>query len=165
MCVGLLALVGCNMGGGGGGMGSILAGKVSSVGGDYYSIFHDLMKTSAMDKTVGDSGPYTVFAPTNDAFNALPQGTVQDLKKPQNRDRLVDLLSTHIVRGRLNTTDISAGRTLNTVNGRTLTVDRVGGQLAINGARIVQPNINASNGIVHGVDKVLTEAPATQPAQ
>jgi uncharacterized surface protein with fasciclin (FAS1) repeats len=166
--VGLLAaglIVGCGGGGGGKGLGSVFAPKVYNAGGDNYSIFHDLMKTSGLDKTLDQGGPYTVFAPTNAAFNALPAGTVQDLQKPGSRDQLVQILTSHVVRGQMNATDVASGQALTAMNGKTLAVGRDQGILTIDGARIVQPNINASNGIVHGIDKVLVSGAPAQPNQ
>lgn len=150
-----LSTVACSSNSSGAGMGAMLSPKVYQAGGDNYSIFHDLMKTASLDKTLDQGGPYTVFAPNNSAFNALPQGTVEDLKKPQNCDQLINILTSHVIRGQFNTTDLASGTGLTAMNGTELTIERKAGLLAVNGARIVDPNIGSSNGIVQGVDALL----------
>jgi uncharacterized surface protein with fasciclin (FAS1) repeats len=104
-------------------------------------------------------GPLTVFAPTDDAFAALPAGTVETLLKPENKDQLVAVLSYHVV-GRTLTSDMLPGRaihvrTIKAGGDRTLTVDKSGSGVTVDGATVIQADIKADNGVVHVIDKVL----------
>ncbi len=105
--------------------------------------------------TLSGPGPFTVFAPTNAAFAALPPGTVDNLLLPENRDELVAILTYHVVPGQVLSTDV-AGSTAApaTVNGATLAVDGTDG-VTVNGANVVTPDIIASNGVIHAIDQVL----------
>ncbi|PRY21735.1 putative surface protein with fasciclin (FAS1) repeats [Aliiruegeria haliotis] len=107
-----------------------------------------------VDTLKGD-GPFTVFAPTDEAFAALPAGTVEDLLKPENKDQLVEILTYHVVPAKVMADDV-AGQTVSarTVNGEKLLVDGRKGVM-INEAEVVQADIMASNGIIHVVDKVI----------
>ena len=100
-------------------------------------------------------GPFTVFAPTDDAFSKLPAGTVEMLLKPENKDKLIAVLTYHIVPGKVMSGDI-AGKTLDvpTAQGQTAKVDASSG-VTINGANVVKADIEASNGVVHVIDAVI----------
>lgn len=100
-------------------------------------------------------GPFTVFAPTNAAFDALPAGTVEDLVKPENQRKLRDILEYHVLLGVYKPGDFVNGRNLGTADGRSVTVAVAeDGTVTINGAKIVG-SVQASNGIIHVVDQVL----------
>ena len=101
------------------------------------------------------SGPFTVFAPTDDAFKALPKGTVESLLKPENKEKLVAILTYHVVPGKTISSAI-AGKALNTktVQGGSLKIDGTDG-VRINKATVVKADIMASNGVIHVIDKVL----------
>lgn len=106
------------------------------------------------------SGPFTVFAPTNEAFNKLPAGTVNALVMPNQRGRLANLLSYHVVAGRLTAADLQDGQHLTTVEGEVLTVVRNGSAVLLKDmkgglAAITIPDVISSNGIAHIIDKVL----------
>lgn len=107
-----------------------------------------------VDTLKGD-GPFTVFAPTNEAFAALPAGTVESLLLPENRDALVNILTYHVVPGAV-TSDQLAGQRLNvtTVQGSDLHVDARNG-VHVNGNRVIAADIIASNGVIHAIDGVL----------
>lgn len=100
-------------------------------------------------------GPFTVFAPTNDAFETLPEGTLEDLMKPENKQKLADILAYHIVEGSVMTADLADGQTITTVQGNTLNVSKENGKIIINGAQVVEADVDASNGTVHVINKVL----------
>jgi uncharacterized surface protein with fasciclin (FAS1) repeats len=106
--------------------------------------------------TLKGRGPFTVFAPTDAAFAALPAGTVQSLLRPENRATLRAILTYHVVAGRVRAADI-LGRRLHvtTVNGRQVDVNGRGGRVRVNRARVVQADIMARNGIIHVIDRVL----------
>jgi uncharacterized surface protein with fasciclin (FAS1) repeats len=105
--------------------------------------------------TLKGPGPFTVFAPSNDAFAKLPAGTVEDLVKPENKDKLTAILTLHVLSGAVHAADI-AGKTLSpaSVNGEALTVDGTDG-VTINGAKVVSADIACTNGVIHVIDAVL----------
>ncbi len=101
-----------------------------------------------------NAGPFTVFAPTNDAFNALPAGTVDNLLKPENKGQLQDVLEYHVFVGVINENMILDGRKLNQVNLKDVTLGNKDGVHKVNDATILG-SVRASNGIIHVIDKVL----------
>jgi uncharacterized surface protein with fasciclin (FAS1) repeats len=105
--------------------------------------------------TLKGEGPFTVFAPTDEAFAALPAGTVDNLLLPENKDQLVAILTYHVIPGRVMSADI-AGQTLSveTVQGGELEVDATNGVM-INDATVVTADVEASNGVIHVIDTVL----------
>lgn len=108
--------------------------------------------------TLKGPGPFTVFAPTNDAFAKLPAGTVDTLLKPQNKAKLVDILTYHVVAGRYTSADLTDGMTLTTVEGKKLTINKTAsGQINVNGVAMVQTaDVISSNGVTFVIDSVLT---------
>jgi len=106
-------------------------------------------------ETLKSPGPFTVFAPTDAAFAALPKGTVENLLKPENKDQLVKILTYHVVPGAV-TSDQLAGKRLNvaTVQGQTVHIDARRG-VHVSNARVTTADIIASNGVIHVIDKVL----------
>ncbi len=125
------------------------------------------VKAAGLVETLSGPGPFTVFAPTNQAFDALPYGTVETLLKPENKAKLTAVLTYHVVPGRLNSWDLAkmikdgnGSATLTTVQGETLTVKPNGKAIMItdeNGgtARVTIADVNQNNGVIHVVDKVL----------
>jgi len=116
----------------------------------------DAVVAADLVETLSSDGPFTVFAPTNDAFAALPEGTLEDLLKPENKNRLTSILTFHVVAGEAMAGDLADGQKLKTVQGDELTV-RISqsGEVTINGARVVMADVDASNGVVHVIDAVL----------
>ena len=104
--------------------------------------------------TLKGEGPFTVFAPTDAAFAALPAGTVEDLLKPENKDKLVAVLTYHVVAGKVMSTDLTEGMTAATVQGSDITITLDGGA-KVNGAVISGVDIEASNGVIHVIDAVI----------
>ena len=105
--------------------------------------------------TLSGPGPFTVFAPPNSAFDALPAGTVASLVQPANKAQLTSILTYHVVPGRLMAADLRDGQTLTTVNGATLTVRKTGNTVMVGGATVTQADVRASNGVAHVINKVL----------
>lgn len=105
-------------------------------------------------ETLSGEGPFTVFAPTNDAFAKLPEGTVDDLLKPENREKLVSILTYHVVPGKMMAADVKAGE-VKTVNGQKLTVSMADGDVMVNDAKVIKTDIVTSNGVIHWIDTVL----------
>ncbi|MBN3887188.1 MAG: fasciclin domain-containing protein [Nostoc sp.] len=101
-------------------------------------------------------GPYTVFAPTDTAFSALPKATLDQLLQPANKQQLVRLLSYHVIPGGITSQQLISGE-VKTLEGSLvkITVDRASNSITVNNAKVTQPDIPASNGIVHVVDRVL----------
>jgi len=106
-----------------------------------------------VDTLKGD-GPFTVFAPTDDAFAALPEGTVEMLLKPENKDQLVDILTYHVIPGKVMSTDLSGETMAASVQGGKLTI-KAGDGVTVNGASVTAADIEASNGVIHVIDQVI----------
>ena len=114
---------------------------------------------AGLAETLSGPGPFTVFAPTNDAFAALPAGTVDNLLLPENKDQLVDILTYHVVPGSITSDQlIGTSTSVTTVQGGSVTVDgRIGkaGNVKVNNSNVIIPDIIASNGVIHAIDAVL----------
>lgn len=111
-----------------------------------------LLKASGLSETLAAGGPYTVFAPTDAALEAQPRGSMDAWLEPENKPKLVRLLETHVVAGKIRIQDIPEGSTeVPTLSGATLTIVRKGERIYIGGARIAEADIAASNGIIHGI--------------
>ncbi|MBN2905290.1 MAG: fasciclin domain-containing protein [Rhodobacteraceae bacterium] len=127
---------------------------IAASNGNFTTLVAAVQAAGLVDTLKGD-GPFTVFAPTDAAFAALPEGTVETLLKPENKDQLVKVLTYHVVPGAV-TSDQLAGKRLNvaTVQGQTVHVDGTNG-VRVNKARVTSADIIASNGVIHVIDKVL----------
>jgi uncharacterized surface protein with fasciclin (FAS1) repeats len=112
------------------------------------------LEAAGLVETLKGEGPFTVFAPTDAAFAALPAGTVEDLLKPENKDQLTAILTYHVVPGKVMSTDLTEGMTAATVQGGDVTITLEGGP-KINGAVISGPDVEASNGVIHVIDSVI----------
>lgn len=118
------------------------------------------VKAAGLVETLKSAGPFTVFAPTNEAFNKLPTGTVDKLVQPDMKDKLTTILTYHVVPGRLTAADLTDGQKLTTVEGETLTVSKKGKKVMLTDAKggtatVTIPNIIDSNGVTHVIDAVL----------
>lgn len=100
-------------------------------------------------------GPLTVFAPTDEAFAALPAGTVENLLKPENKDALAGILLYHVVAGKIMSADIGSSASPATLQGATLDVQASYGKVTVNGANVVAADVAASNGVIHVIDAVI----------
>lgn len=112
------------------------------------------VEAAGLVETLKGEGPFTVFAPTDEAFAALPAGTVEDLLKPENKDQLTAILTYHVVPGKVMSTDLSNNMMATTVQGGDVTIMTEGGVM-VNGANVVQADIEASNGVIHVIDAVI----------
>jgi uncharacterized surface protein with fasciclin (FAS1) repeats len=122
---------------------------------DDFSTLVAAVSAAGLVETLKGDGPFTVFAPTNAAFAALPAGTVEDLLKPENKEKLIAVLTYHVVPGAV-TSDMLAGKRMDvaTVQGQTVHIDgRMG--VKVNKSRVTTADIIASNGVIHVIDKVL----------
>lgn len=120
-----------------------------------FSILVTAVTAAGLADTLKGEGPFTVFAPTNAAFAALPAGTLDDLLKPENKDKLVAILTYHVVPGAV-TSDQLVGKRLDvaTVQGSTVHIDGRSG-VKVNKSRVTTADLKASNGVIHVIDKVL----------
>ncbi len=105
--------------------------------------------------TLKGTGPFTVFAPTDAAFAKLPAGTVENLLKPENKDKLTAILTYHVVPGRVMAADVGKVQEAKTVNGKMLMVSTKGGGVMINDAKVTATDITATNGVIHVIDSVI----------
>jgi len=110
---------------------------------------------AGLTETLLGRGPFTLFAPTDDAFKRLPAGTVTELLKPENREKLRAILTYHVVAGRVTAAQARTVRTAETVAGQPLRISQTNGDLRINDATVRLADIPASNGVVHVIDRVL----------
>lgn len=108
--------------------------------------------------TLSGEGPFTVFAPTDEAFAALPAGTVESLVLPENKEKLSGILTYHVVAGKVMSGDLSDGMTAKTVNGGEITIKIADGKVMINEAEVVIADVETSNGVIHVISKVLLPA-------
>ncbi|MFT5394358.1 MAG: putative surface protein with fasciclin (FAS1) repeats [Gammaproteobacteria bacterium] len=113
------------------------------------------VKAAGLVETLKSSGPFTVFAPTDEAFAKLPAGTVESLLKPENKARLVAILTYHVVPGKIMSGDIAGQRAnVQTVEGQSLRVDATNG-VRVDNATVTTADVGASNGVIHVIDTVM----------
>jgi len=122
---------------------------------DFLSTLVAAVTAGDLVETLKGDGPYTVFAPTNDAFAALPEGTLESLLKPENKDQLVAILAYHVVPGKVKSTDLKDGMKAQTVQGSDINVQISNTGVRVNEANVTAADIEASNGIVHVIDQVI----------
>ena len=106
-------------------------------------------------ETLTGEGPFTVFAPTDEAFAKLPAGTLESLLKPENKDQLTKILTYHVVPGAVKAADVVRLDEAKTVNGQKVTVKTSGDTVMINDAKVTSTDIAASNGVIHVIDTVI----------
>ena len=126
----------------------------TAAGNEMFSTLVAAVQAAGLVDTLKSDGPFTVFAPTNEAFAALPAGTVESLLLPENKEQLVTVLTYHVVPAKVMSTDLSDGAAAPTVQGDTLSVDLSDG-VRINNANVVKADIKTSNGVIHVIDTVL----------
>ena len=122
-----------------------------------FSTLVTALQTAGLVETLQGPGPFTVFAPTNDAFNKLPAGTVENLLKPENKQILVDILTYHVKSGKLDSKEIEKlnGQEIQMLNEKPAKIEVKNGKIYIDDAQIIQRDIIASNGIIHVIDAVI----------
>lgn len=112
------------------------------------------VQAAGLVETLKSEGPFTVFAPTDEAFAALPEGTLESLLMEENRDKLVEILTYHVVPGKVMSTDLEDGMRAETVEGSSITINLSNG-VSIDNANVVSADIEADNGVVHIIDAVI----------
>ena len=130
--------------------------KVAAGSKDHTTLVAAVKQAELVD-ALSNAGPFTVFAPTNAAFDKLPKGTVEDLMKPENKEKLQDILQYHVFVGSLKADYLQDGQTLNEVNGGNITISKKDGKIMINNSATIVASIPASNGIIHVIDAVLLQ--------
>jgi|SRR3954470_435193 uncharacterized surface protein with fasciclin (FAS1) repeats len=122
--------------------------------GDFKTLATALQAAGLVD-TLKGPGPFTVFAPTDEAFAKLPAGTVEELLKPENKEKLVAILTYHVVPGKVMAKDVMKMTSAKTVNGKTVTIMDQNGTVMVDNAKVVKADIAASNGVIHVIDSVI----------
>lgn len=112
------------------------------------------VKAAGLVETLQGAGPFTVFAPTDEAFAKLPKGTIEDLLKPENKDKLVAILTYHVVAGKVMAADVKTMKA-KTVNGQSLDVKVTDGAVTVDNAKVTKTDVAASNGVIHVIDSVV----------
>ena len=133
---------------------------VASSAGIFNTLVAAVQAAELVDALQGE-GPFTVFAPTDEAFSSLPEGTVETLLMPENKDLLVSILLYHVVPGRILAADVAGLDSAVTLNGASINISVSDGGVKINNATVVQADVAASNGVIHIIDSVLLPPPAT----
>jgi uncharacterized surface protein with fasciclin (FAS1) repeats len=113
------------------------------------------LKAAGLVDTLKGTGPFTVFAPTDEAFAKLPAGTVENLLKPENKAQLTAILTYHVVPGAVMAADVVKLKEAKTVNGEAVGIQVMGASVMVDKARVVKTDIRASNGVIHVIDSVM----------
>ena len=122
--------------------------------GSFNTLAAALEAAGLVDTLKGD-GPFTVFAPTDEAFAALPEGTVESLLKPENKDQLVAILTYHVLAGKVKAADVVKLDSAATVNGESVTIAATDAGVKVDNANVIKTDIAASNGVIHVIDAVI----------
>jgi len=126
----------------------------TAVGAGSFTTLVAAVQAAGLVDTLKSEGPFTVFAPTDEAFAALPEGTVATLLLPENKEQLRSILTYHVVPGKVMSGDLSNGMTATTVQGSDVTI-MVNDGVSINGANVTTADVEASNGVIHVIDSVI----------
>ena len=126
-----------------------------AAGNDNLSTLVAAVKAAGLVGVLSGDGPYTVFAPTNAAFAKLPEGTVESLLKPENKDQLTAILTYHVVSGKVKAADVVKLDSAKTVEGSSVTITATDAGVKVDAANVIMTDIAASNGVVHVIDSVL----------
>ena len=127
---------------------------IASSAGSFNTLVTAVAAADLVDALKGD-GPFTVFAPTDAAFAKLPKETLDMLLKPENKDKLVEILTYHVVPGKVLAKDVVALESATTLQGDSVAIQVMGGKVKVDGANVVQTDITAANGVIHVIDSVI----------
>jgi len=122
--------------------------------GSFKTLVAAIKAAGLVDTLIGE-GPFTVFAPTDEAFGKLPEGTIDDLLKPENKSKLQAILTYHVVAGKVMAADVTGIDSAKTVNGQSLSVKVEGDAVMIDNAKVIKADILCSNGVIHVIDTVV----------
>ena len=126
-----------------------------AAGAEDFSTLVAAVKAAGLVDVLSSKGPFTVFAPTNEAFAKLPDGTVESLLKPENKDKLLAVLKYHVVPGKVMAKDVVKVDSAKTAQGSSVTVTVEGKTVKVDNATVVKTDIEASNGVIHVIDTVI----------
>jgi uncharacterized surface protein with fasciclin (FAS1) repeats len=127
----------------------------TAVAAGQFSTLAAALDAAGLVETLKGNGPFTVFAPTDEAFARLPEGTVENLLRPENRDQLIAVLTYHVVPGKVKAADVVTLDTAETVNGAAITITVADNGVQVDDANVVATDIAASNGVIHVIDSVI----------
>jgi len=127
----------------------------TAVGAGSFETLVAAVKAGDLVETLKGKGPFTVFAPTDEAFAKLPAGTLETLLKPENKSKLVSILTYHVVPGKVMALDVVNLKSAKTVNGQDLTIKVDGGTVMVDNAKVIKTDIACSNGVIHVIDTVV----------
>ncbi|MCT7993183.1 fasciclin domain-containing protein [Laspinema olomoucense] len=125
-----------------------------AAGSESFTTLTSALEAAGLTETLSGEGPFTVFAPTDEAFAALPEGALEQLLQPENRQLLVQVLTYHVVEGSVMSGDLSTTE-VPSIEGRSINVTVDEGSVMVNSANVVQADIEASNGVIHVIDQVI----------
>jgi uncharacterized surface protein with fasciclin (FAS1) repeats len=128
-----------------------------AVGNDSFSTLVAAVKAADLAEALSGEGPFTIFAPTNEAFGKLPEGTVETLLKPENKEKLQDILKYHVVAGKVMAADVASGE-VGMLNGSKATIAVKDGKVTIDKANVIKTDIVGTNGVIHVIDSVIIPA-------
>lgn len=127
----------------------------TAVGAGSFNTLVAAVQAAGLEETLRGEGPFTVFAPTDEAFAALPDGTVQMLLLPENKEKLVAILTYHVVPGKVTSAEVVKLKEAKSVNGKGIPIAVNDGKVKVDKATVVTPDIMASNGVIHVIDAVI----------
>jgi uncharacterized surface protein with fasciclin (FAS1) repeats len=140
----------------------VKAGNIFAVASEsgHFNTFCAAVKAAGLENKFQSKGPFTIFAPTDEAFAKLPDGMLEDLLKPANKAMLAGLLANHVVPGKIMASDIKTMKATN-VSGQDLAIQVSDGHVTVNEAQVVHADVAATNGVIHAIDTVMVPAPPT----
>jgi uncharacterized surface protein with fasciclin (FAS1) repeats len=127
----------------------------TAVGAGSFNTLAAALQAAGLVDTLKGNGPFTVFAPTDEAFAKLPAGTVEELLKPENKAKLTAILTYHVVPGKVMASQVTSLKEAKTVNGQSVKISTMGGAVMIDNAKVVKADVGASNGVIHVIDTVI----------
>ncbi len=127
----------------------------TAVGAGSFTTLVAAVQAAGLEETLRGDGPFTVFAPTDEAFAALPEGTVETLLLAENKDQLIAILTYHVVPGKVTSTDVVKVKEAKSVNGKGIPIAVKDGKVHVDNATVVTADIMASNGVIHVIDAVI----------
>jgi uncharacterized surface protein with fasciclin (FAS1) repeats len=127
----------------------------TAVASDDFNTLVAAIKAADLVDTLKGHGPFTVFAPTDDAFAKLPAGTLDDLLKPENKGKLASILTYHVVSGKVMAADVVKLSKAKTVNGQSVSIKVDHGTVMVDSAKVIQTDIKCTNGVIHVIDAVI----------
>jgi len=132
---------------------------------DTFSTLVAAVKAADLVSTLKSDGPFTVFAPTNEAFAKLPAGTVENLLKPENKDQLIAILTYHVVPGKVYAKQVVNIDSATSVQGAAIDITAMNGKVMVDNANVIKTDIKASNGVIHVIDQVILPTNKTTTAK